>query len=100
MHQFGNIRPNSARSSRAKKCMKQNRMMMSNCSWPSKGKTVSQLIRELQSFEDQEMEVRISVDGGETSVPISLVGKVNGRFAMLENCEETPSVLNHHSGQG
>jgi hypothetical protein len=68
---------------------------MSNSNWQSRGKTVSQLIKELQTFENQEMEVRISVDGGETSVPISLVGKVKGRFAMLENCEETPSVLNH-----
>lgn len=68
---------------------------MSSTNWPSRGKTVSQLIAELQTFENQEMEVRISIDGGMTSVPISLVGKVNGRFAMLENCEETPNVLNH-----
>lgn len=68
---------------------------MSNLNWQSRVKTVSQLIKELQTFENQEMEVRISVDGGATSVPISLVGKVDERFAMLENCEETPSVLNH-----
>ena len=55
---------------------------MSN--WTSRGKTVSQLIKELQTSENQELEV-----------PISLVAKVNGRFAMLKNCEDAPSVLNH-----
>ena len=69
---------------------------MSNA-WPSRGKTVAQLIQELQTFENQEMEVRISIDGGASSVPISLVGKVNGRFALLKNCEDTPSVVNHRN---
>jgi hypothetical protein len=56
---------------------------MKNPDWTSKGKTVADLIRELLSFEDQEMEVRISLDGGDTSLPISLVGKSNGRYAVL-----------------
>lgn len=68
---------------------------MPNASWPSRGKTVAQLIQELQTFENQEIEVRISMDGGASSVPISLVGKVNGRFALLKNCEDAPSVLDH-----
>lgn len=72
-------------------------LQMPNSNWESRGKTVSQLIKELQSFENQEIEVRISIDGGETSVPISLVGKVKGGFAMLKNCEETPSVINHRN---
>ena len=54
--------------------------------WVTHGKTVRELIAELQSFEDQEMEVRISIDGGETSKCISLVAK-QGRQAVLKNCE-------------
>jgi hypothetical protein len=41
--------------------------------WITRGKTVRQLIEELQSFEIQDLEVQISVDGGETSHCISLV---------------------------
>ena len=62
--------------------------------WPSRGKTVAQLIQELKSFSDQTLEVRISVNGGVTSVPISLVAK-RGSCAVLENCEEFPSVKDH-----
>jgi len=68
---------------------------MSNAGWTGRGKTIAQLIQELQTFENQDMEVRISMDGGTSSVPISLVGKVNGRFALLKNCEDVPSVFNH-----
>ncbi|TFW27765.1 hypothetical protein [Massilia horti] len=70
---------------------------MSNADWPSRGKSVSQLIKELQSFENQDMEARISIDGGASSVPISLVGKFNNRFALLLNCEDTPSVISHEN---
>jgi hypothetical protein len=63
--------------------------------WLWRGKTVAQLIRELQSFQDQDLEVRISVDDGATSVPISLVGKVDGRYALLMNCQEQPSTVVH-----
>lgn len=63
--------------------------------WTSRGKSVAQLIEELRTFEDQEMEVRISIDGGATSVPISLVGKVEGRFAVLKNCQDTPTPISH-----
>lgn len=68
---------------------------MLNPEWTSRGKTVAQLIDELRTFEDQAMEVRISIDGGETSLPISLVGKVDGKFAVLQNCQEIPTVLVH-----
>jgi hypothetical protein len=64
--------------------------------WKSRGKTISQLIEELRSFENQDMEVRISVDGGTSSVPISLVAKSDGSFALLLNCEEAPGVIAHH----
>jgi GT2 family glycosyltransferase len=62
--------------------------------WKYRGKTIAQLIEELRSFEDQTLEVRISVDDGGTSVPISLVGK-HGDVALLKNCEDEPSVRKH-----
>ena len=46
--------------------------------WMTKGKTIAELIAELRSFEDQTMEVRISVDDGMTQRPISLVTKEGG----------------------
>jgi hypothetical protein len=68
---------------------------MTDPEWTSCGKSVSHLIRELLTFEDQEIEVRISVDGGETSLPISLVGKVNGKFAVLMACQDAPRPIRH-----
>lgn len=68
---------------------------MSSPHWPSRGKTVADLIKELQSFENQDLEVRISVDGGDTSIPISLVSKVEDKYALLMNCEATPTALRH-----
>jgi hypothetical protein len=62
--------------------------------WPSRGKSVAQLIEELKSFSDQTLEVRISFDGGATSMPISLVGK-HGQAALLKNCEDSPSIRHH-----
>lgn len=38
-------------------------------------KTVKQLIEELKTFENQELIVMISDDGGETLKPVKLVGK-------------------------
>lgn len=67
---------------------------MPNSDWTSRGKTVAQLIAELQSFSDQNLEVRISVNQGKTSVPISLVGKC-GDVALLKNCEDAPSLREH-----
>ena len=68
---------------------------MSSASWADKGKTIAQLIKELQTFEDQEAEVRISVDGGDTSLPISLVGKRKGKYALLLNCQDAPTPIRH-----
>ena len=68
---------------------------MINPDWTSSGKTISQLIDELRTFENQGMEVRISVDGGKTSLPISIVGKSSGKYAVLKNCQDVPSVVRH-----
>ncbi|GAB3090755.1 hypothetical protein [Lysobacter terrae] len=56
----------------------------------SKGKTVARLIEELQSIEDQEAEIRVSLDEGQTSYPISLVGDLDGMCAVLINCRAHP----------
>ncbi len=61
--------------------------------WTSRGKTVAQLIQELQSFEDQSLEVRISIDGGSTSYSISLVAKAGGQYALLKNSADNPSKI-------
>lgn len=53
--------------------------------WIARGKTISQLIEDLRSFEDQSLMVEISVDGG-SKKPISLVGKEDG-VCVLFNCE-------------
>jgi len=43
--------------------------------WTTCGKSIRQLIQELQTFENQDLEVRISVDGGENHKPISVLDK-------------------------
>ena len=53
--------------------------------WMTRGKTIRQLIWELQSFENQDLEVRISVDDGDTKKPISLVAKVD-EMCLLTFC--------------
>jgi len=61
-----------------------------NPEWITRGKTIKQLIKELQTFENQDLEVKISIDGGETFKCISLVGKHNDgntQICGLENCE-------------
>jgi hypothetical protein len=65
--------------------------------WMSRGKSVSQLIEELKSFDDRSLEVRVSIDGGRTSYPISLVGKSDGRYAVLKNSETVPTAITHGS---
>lgn len=60
--------------------------------WIIKGKTIRQLIEELRSFEDQDLEVRISVDDAKTHKCISLVEKRSaggGKFCLLVNCEDS-----------
>lgn len=51
-----------------------------NPEWVTRGKTIKGLIEELQTFENQDLFVEMSLDGGETSKPISLVRK--GEFEM------------------
>ena len=71
---------------------------MANADWTSTGKTVAGLIKELQSFEDQTLEVRISFDDGATSLPISLVTKARceGKpFAVLQNSQDEPAAIRH-----
>ena len=68
---------------------------MTNPAWTSRGKTVEQLIRELRTFDDQNMEVRISLDQGVTSYPISLVGKYNNNYAVLSNDQIDPLPVYH-----
>ena len=52
-------------------------------SWESRGKTIEELIEELKSFEDKNIEVEISLDGGLTSRSISLVGKKDGKCLLI-----------------
>jgi len=54
--------------------------------WVVQRKTIKQLIKALQTFENQDLVVEISVDGGEVHKPISLVKK-SGRVCLLVNCE-------------
>lgn len=51
--------------------------------WENRGKIISGLIKELESFSDQNLRVEISFDGGKTSKPISLVGKVDGKCMLI-----------------
>jgi hypothetical protein len=44
--------------------------------------TVRELINSLQRTENQEQEVCISVDDGETIYPINLIGRINGKFVL------------------
>lgn len=55
--------------------------------WVTRGKTIRQLIEELCTFENQDMEVQISVDDGEQRKPISLVKKSKG-CCLLVYCGE------------
>ncbi|MGY2199274.1 hypothetical protein [Pseudomonas gingeri] len=58
-----------------------------NPSWVTRGKTIRELIKELQTFDDLDIPVEISVDGGDTQKPISLVIRSDGVCVLL-NCEE------------
>jgi hypothetical protein len=43
--------------------------------WGASSKNISQVIKELQTFEDQELTVMVSSDGGKTFKPVKLIGK-------------------------
>ena len=63
-----------------------NKELITQRNWVVRGKTINQLIKELQSFENQGLLVEISVDGGDTHKPISLVKK-SGQLCLLVNSE-------------
>lgn len=52
--------------------------------WITRGKR----IKELEYFGDQNLFIEISFDGGDTSMPISLVGKIDGKY-VLSNYENS-----------
>ncbi len=54
--------------------------------WIARGKTVRQLISELSSFENQDLEVLMTLDNSRTLHCISLVGKEAGA-CVLYNLE-------------
>ena len=56
--------------------------------WVIRGKTIAELIKELETFSDQTLAVMISTDDGITRRPISLVMKSEGA-CLLVNCEDT-----------
>ena len=53
----------------------------------TKGKTIKNLIEELKSFENQDLEVRVSIDDGLSHKCISLVEKHENKYCVLVNCE-------------
>lgn len=55
--------------------------------WISNGKMIQQLILELQSFENKDLLVELSLDVGDSSKSISLVVKIDGKCVLL-NCED------------
>ncbi|MCR8714395.1 hypothetical protein [Stenotrophomonas indicatrix] len=58
-------------------------MILEQSSWVVRGKTIKDLIEELMTFEDQDLFVEISVDGGDTVRPISLVGREGGKCVLF-----------------
>ena len=62
--------------------------------WVTKGKTVRQLIKELQTFEDQDIEARISINGSDIDYCISILVRQHEVHAdglkyrcVIMNCE-------------
>jgi len=58
--------------------------------WITRGKSIHQLIKELQSFDAPELEVRISINGGKSHRAISLVGKKDGCCLLLNFEDDSP----------
>ena len=63
--------------------------------WTSCGKAIAGLIEELKTFENQQLEVRISIDGGETSMPISIVGKSENKYALMMKAQDIATIIKH-----
>ena len=55
---------------------------------PPHGRTIADFVRELRRFKDQTLEVRLSLDLGETSYPVSLVGIMGGQCLMLSGKDD------------
>jgi pentose-5-phosphate-3-epimerase len=53
--------------------------------WVTRGKTIRQLIAELESFEDQDLTVRMSIDDGLTDRGISIVQKQDNRCVLVNS---------------
>lgn len=53
--------------------------------WVTKGKTIRQLIDELKTFENQELEVKMSFDEGKTHKPISILVKRDNCCLLLNS---------------
>jgi hypothetical protein len=70
-------------------------MINLDADYTGRGKTVEQLIKELKTFENQQLEVRISVDGGLTSLPVSILTKRENTYAVIENCQDDPTIIKH-----
>lgn len=51
--------------------------------WVTRGKSIRQLIAEQQSFEDQDLPVLLSIDGGSSTYAISLVARQRGTCALI-----------------
>lgn len=49
--------------------------MSNDNDWGAISKSIEQVIKELKTFEDQELIVMVSDDGGETLKPVKLIGK-------------------------
>lgn len=64
-----------------------NRLSSKNSDIQNSGKTIRNLIKELESFENQDLEVKISLDCGDTNFSIGLVGKIDN-CCVLMNCED------------
>lgn len=62
--------------------------------WVFMGKTIRHLIEELQSFENQELEVRISIDAGDSHQAISMVKKQNNYCVLTSHVKLYESKSN------
>ena len=54
--------------------------------WVTRGKTIRQLIQELQTFGNQDAVVRMSLDDGESHCGVSIVQRA-GEYCVLVNSE-------------
>ncbi len=67
--------------------------MSDSTNWITRGKTIRELIKELETFENQNLEVKISIDDGRSFKSISLVTREHiddseCHFCGLTNCED------------